>query len=345
LAKRIALFNHKGGVSKTTTAFNLGWMLASMGRRVMLVDADPQCNLTGLILGLKTASEFERFYASGQNIKAALEPAFESQPTRIKPVSLQGVSGRSNLFLLPGHIGLAEYDITLGIAQTLSSSLQALRNIPGSINYLLSETAKKHSIDIAIIDMSPSLSALNQNLLLTSDFFIVPMSPDFFSVMAIDSLKIVLPRWSKWAQTASTLDELRMADYPFPATLPKFLGTIVQNYRKRQGQPTSSFRVFFDELSNGVKDDLFPALRRSNLTLPIEAYTAAGLKSDFLLASIPHFNTLIAKSQQFTTPVYALSASQIGHTGPVLKKTMENRNEFKVIFTALGKRVEQLIEG
>ena len=53
MAIKIVLFNHKGGVSKTTTTFHLGWMLASKGHRVILVDADPQCNLSGLILGLK----------------------------------------------------------------------------------------------------------------------------------------------------------------------------------------------------------------------------------------------------------------------------------------------------
>ena len=53
MAKQISLFNHKGGVSKTTTAFNLGWMLASKGKRVLLVDCDPQCNLTGMFLGFK----------------------------------------------------------------------------------------------------------------------------------------------------------------------------------------------------------------------------------------------------------------------------------------------------
>jgi cellulose biosynthesis protein BcsQ len=48
VAKVIALFNNKGGVSKTTTCFNLGWMLAEHGKTVIMVDADPQCNLTGL---------------------------------------------------------------------------------------------------------------------------------------------------------------------------------------------------------------------------------------------------------------------------------------------------------
>lgn len=48
--KIISLFNHKGGVSKTTTTFHLGWMLAILGKRVMIVDTDPQCNLTGMCI-------------------------------------------------------------------------------------------------------------------------------------------------------------------------------------------------------------------------------------------------------------------------------------------------------
>lgn len=46
--KIIALFNNKGGVSKTTTTYNLGWMLTELGNKVLMVDSDPQCNLTGL---------------------------------------------------------------------------------------------------------------------------------------------------------------------------------------------------------------------------------------------------------------------------------------------------------
>src|SRR5262245_12971082 len=86
--KRIAFFNHKGGVSKTTTAFNLGWMLASKGHRVVLVDADPQCNLSGLVLGYRGQDEFESFYQKQpeRNIRAGLAPAFESRPKEIEAV-------------------------------------------------------------------------------------------------------------------------------------------------------------------------------------------------------------------------------------------------------------------
>src|SRR5512136_668584 len=88
MAKRVALFNHKGGVSKTTTTFNLGWMLASRGRRVVLVDADLQCNLTGMVLGYKGPTELERFYEQDRdrNLMAGLAPAFESRPSMIQAV-------------------------------------------------------------------------------------------------------------------------------------------------------------------------------------------------------------------------------------------------------------------
>jgi cellulose biosynthesis protein BcsQ len=60
MVQKIALFNHKGGVGKTTTTFNLGWMLAEKGKRVILVDADPQCNLTGMALKEETEEDEAR---------------------------------------------------------------------------------------------------------------------------------------------------------------------------------------------------------------------------------------------------------------------------------------------
>ena len=235
MAARISLFNHKGGVSKTTTAFNMGWMIASKGKRSHLVDCDPQCNLTGMTLSLKDAADLETLYKMPgvHNIRDALAPAFESRPSLIVAADCQVISGQPNLLLLPGHIGLAEYEVTLGIAQELSGSLPTLQNLPGAISYLLEETAKKYSADYLIIDMSPSLGPLNQNLLMTSDYFLVPMAPDYFSIMATDSLASILPKWRAWSQKAQQQPVLQNAIYPYPIKHPKFLGTIVQKYRLR----------------------------------------------------------------------------------------------------------------
>jgi cellulose biosynthesis protein BcsQ len=95
---RLIFFNHKGGVSKTTTTFNLGWKLAEKGNRVLLVDADPQCNLTGLIL----QDNFEEYYINDStkynNLKDGVSPAFDSKPEAIRAFDCYNVPQNTNLY-------------------------------------------------------------------------------------------------------------------------------------------------------------------------------------------------------------------------------------------------------
>ena len=342
MAKRIALFNHKGGVSKTTTTFHIGWMLASKGHRVVLVDADPQCNLTGLVLGFKGENELENFYQteSDRNIRAGLAPAFESQPRAVEAVECLPVNGREGLFLLPGHIRFSEYEVTLGIAQELSGSIQTLQNLPGSLSYLLDVTAEKYSADFVLIDMNPSLSSINQNLLMTSDFFTVPTSPDYFSVMAVESLSTVLPRWHAWSNRAKSNPILKSATYPYPDKNPKFIGTIIQRYRPRKGTPTEGFQKWIDTINERIAKQLVPTLDHLEMVLPKENYKQVpGLLPNFCLAQIADFNTLIAKSQEYKTPVFALTDEQLGHVGTVLAEDQRKREEFYGVFKELVERV------
>lgn len=343
MAKRIALFNHKGGVSKTTTTFNLGWMLAQKGKRVILVDTDPQCNLTGMVLEYTDITELEKFYEQEpeRNLKSGLAPAFQSRPVPLKAVDCVPVDRQEDLFLLPGHIQLSEYEVTLGFAQELSSSIQALQNLPGSIAFLLDKTSEEFRADYVLIDMNPSLSSINQNLLMISDFFIVPTSPDYFSAMAIDSLKTVLPKWHSWAKKASSLPILKEAVYPFPEPSVKFLGTIIQNYRLRGGVATSGFQEWIDRIHSNVNEKLVPALSQNDMMLSEDVYERQKVE-DFCLASIPDFNTLIATSQKHRTPVFALDVKQLDQTGVVLKTTQAKQVEFRRIFSELVDRIIEM---
>lgn len=340
MAHRIALFNHKGGVSKTTTTFHLGWMLASKGKTVILVDADPQCNLTGLVLGDGEETGLENWYESEKerNLKSGLAPAFESMPRLIEPVECYPVLQRESLFLLPGHIGLSEYEVTLGIAQELSASIQTFQNLPGSLSYLLEKTAAKYSANYVLIDMNPSLSSLNQNLLMTSHFFIVPTTPDYFSVMAVDSLANVVPKWLTWSKRASSLPILRDAVYPFPDTTPKFLGTVVQNYRPRRDAPAKGFQEWIDKINIAVHDKLVPEFTKVDMMLPQDLYNDLQVENHCLV-TIPDFNTLVAKAHTFQTPVFQLSEEQIGQGGAVLQRTIESRDRFKELFSQLADKV------
>lgn len=344
MTKTIAFFNNKGGVSKTTTCFNLGWMLAEKGKKVVLVDADPQCNLTGMVLDLSSEDALDTFYTKHpkQNIREALEPAFASRPKPLEAVECVEVVGRKGLFLVPGHVGLSEYEVSLGIAQQLSESVQALKNLPGSFSYLFDLTADYYDADYVLIDLSPGLGSINQNLVMTSEFFVVPTSPDVFSVMALESLARVLPRWAKWARNAAELDSLADADYPFPKPRLKFLGTVVQRYRLRGGEPTEAFQGYFDELDNATDKILMPALDNVGLLLDDAHYSAAKMEGSRRLASIPDFNTLIANSQQVKKPVFSLTQADVKRAGFVWNNQKISIDSFHSIFSNMADRIETL---
>ncbi|MFJ1897234.1 ParA family protein [Streptomyces sp. NPDC088115] len=346
MAKVIALFNNKGGVSKTTTCFNLGWMLAERGKRVIMVDGDPQCNLTGMVLDLSQSDGLEHYYSQNPlgNLKEALEPAFKSRPRPLEPVKCVAVEGREGLFLVPGHVGLAEDEVSLGIAQQLSESMQALRNLPGSFRYLIDITAAEYEADYVLVDLSPGLGAINQNLVATADYFLVPTSPDIFSVMAIDSLARVVPQWVAWAQRAAQLEALATADYPFPTPTLKFLGVVVQRYRLRNGAPTRGFDEYFRLLGESVDQQFRPALDKAGVLLGEESYLAVDLVEGRWLARISDFNTLIADSQRARKPVFALTQQDVGRVGTVWENTLENITVFRKTFDDLAQRIETLTE-
>jgi chromosome partitioning protein len=337
MAKVICMFNHKGGVSKTTTSYGLGWMLADKGKRVILVDADSQCNLTNIALG---EEEFEQFYASHPecNLKSALSPAFDAKPVRLEPVECWPVKDRDELRLLPGSFELSEYEVSLGVSFTLSDTMATLKNLPGSFAYLIERTAEHHQADYVIVDMNPSLSAINEALLVSADYFIVPTAPDNFSKLAIRSLAKVLPKWEKWAVRAR--DVFADASYPLPKRTPRFLGTIVQRFNIRKGQPTKANQEVIRRLSEEVKTTLIPSLSAVGMTLPYDAYTT----DDFSLAIISDFQTLNAAYQTYGVPVFALTDEQLGYVGTVITQYQEMRERFRDLFSRFADLVIVMTE-
>lgn len=373
------MFNHKGGVSKTTTTFNLAWKLASQGKRVIMVDADPQCNLTGVVLGLNPVSYEEtddsaevvsevdpksEDFGSSQERAAdfweenfqrtlfgALKPAFDSEPRLLAPVECVPIEDMEGLYLLPGHLRLGEYEVSLGIAQELAGSISSLRNLPGAIHYLLTQTAEALAADYVIIDMSPSLGALNQNLVTISDLLIVPTSPDFFSIMALRSLCTVLPRWSRWAKAASENEVLRDASYPYPRPRLKLGGVIIQRYRLYRkptaedpyGTPTGPFRQWILKVRDASQSQFVPALREAGLTYSKDEYDGAGISDDAVLAQIQEFNSLLPKSQEHHVPVFALTDEQLNQVGIVLEGSRTQIRSLNRIFGQLADRVVRLL--
>lgn len=344
MVKRIAIFNHKGGVSKTTTTFNLGCALSKKEKRVLLVDTDAQCNLTLYAMGY---DNYEKFCEEGNNnnLYGCLLPAYQSQPKLIEAADCYKVN--ENLFLLPGNLDFTENEVQLGIAMQLTSALSSMQNLPGALNYLIEQTTKKYKIDYVLFDMNPSLSSINQDVLLTSDFFIVPTSPDYFSIMAIRSLSRILPAWERWAKEGRKA--FASAEYKLSAITPKFLGYTVNDFNLSHGRAQCSFQTFIDRISLEITNTLVPELKKSNMLLSKEKYTEAynemrlkfknnnvDYKNIYCLAQISNFNKLIAMSYEQAIPIFDIVLNQ------ATEGQRRTLNWFTLLYNTIADRIIQL---
>lgn len=324
--KIISLFNHKGGVSKTTTVFHLGWKMAKMGHRVLIVDADPQCNLTGLTLGLEDYDSLFAFYDKKDNsdIFSSLAPIFDMSDPSIVQTSSTTISKtqNENLFILAGNIRFSEIDTQIATALTSSGTLPVLRKFVGAFNQLVRDIAKKNQIDVVLVDMSPSVSATNQCILMSSDYFIIPLSPDFYCYQAIDSLSNVLP---KWAQDMAQFKE--GPDNSLPVVNPKLLGFVTQNYRiyttdegssdgKTQKQMAKAYTDWLEKIKEIATAKLVPSLEKAGMIVDKEAFqNAVSYDKPYHLAGVQNFSGLIPVSQKLSKPIYELSAKDGNWSG------------------------------
>jgi hypothetical protein len=231
----------------------------------------------------------------------------------------------------------------------LSGSLVNFQNIPGALSHAISIAAEKSSIDIVLIDLSPSLGSLNQNLLMSSDGFIIPMAPDFFSGMALRSLSTVLPAWANWSASASNHQILRSADYPWRQRLPKYVGSIVQNYRRRSREghevrPTRAFQKWFRELEEIMHEPLMQSFQQAGLLLELSSYDKCCAPSEKFLVEVPDFNSLIAISQDLSKPVFSLTKDEIKTSGSVASNQLANVEQFNGIYDGAAQKIKTLAE-
>lgn len=339
---RLIFFNHKGGVSKTTTSFNLGWKLAELDKKVLLVDADPQCNLTGLIL----QNQFEQYYIDDEtknnNIKDGVSPAFESKPEAISAFDCYQVPKNQNLYLLPGHPNLTEIEPQLSFAQNSNNAFSTMQNLPGAFNTLVELIVEKYNIEYVIFDVNPGLGAINQNLFSISDLFMVPTNPDPFSLMAIKTLSTVLPRWGLQAQQMTTM--FAGSSYPFPAKYPKLGGLLIQRFNIRNGKPNAPFRNNMNEILEEVNNTLLPSLNNSNMLLPPDAFVGLQIPENYCLSEIPDFQSLLQKANNAGVPVFAVGDRELENTGTVLIQMQEKRQFFNEIFIEFANQIIHIKE-
>lgn len=284
----ITLFNHKGGVGKTTLTVNLAYSLAALGKKVLLVDADPQCNLTSYLIDAVVVDKLldESDGPSGNTVWSCLSPVvnLNGAPKNISPYERA-----DNVFLIPGDIRLSEYEIAL--QQSWIDCLQ--RRLRGfhemcALATVARHSARKISADYILYDVGPNIGPLNRAVLLGSDYFIVPAACDHFSTRALKTLGHTI---SEWIKNWDVIATLAPNSVPMLAGRPRYLGYVLQRFRMYGGDLTESGKAFARELEKKSHSDIIAVLRE------LDSGLVAGSGSQFNLGQIKDFSSLTTLGQ------------------------------------------------
>lgn len=249
--KIISLFNNKGGVGKSTLGYHLGCALNELGKKVLLIDLDPQCNLT--ISGMfeedlhtiwEAENDFIDDFEVASKMNNNLLTVLNSPRTihfLLKPVE-DGLNELdtlpipyklfNNLDLIPGRLSLHKYENKLaerwnGAYQGDNLSLRTIINI----RRISEKYADMYKYDYVLIDTSPSLGILNKTIISTVDGFFIPAQPDMFSLYGMRNIGNSLELWQKDFNTIYSLisSEKRTK---FPKKFVQFFGYTIYNAKK-----------------------------------------------------------------------------------------------------------------
>jgi cellulose biosynthesis protein BcsQ len=294
-AKRLSIFNHKGGVGKTTLTFNIASAIASLGKRVLLVDSDPQCNLTAQLIDDEVLDDLldNSDGSGGSTIWSAVKPIVEMAGTFKK---IPAINIRRNLYLLPGDIQLSDFETDLNDFWR-ECFQRKRRGFIGTtaLSALVDMVCRVENIDFVFYDGGPNIGPLNRVILLDCDYFIVPVAYDLFSVRALKTLGRTLHTWiSDWI----TIAGLAPDDSATMPGKPMFLGYVPQNFTVYRGGVASQQARYMALIENGVQTNIVGVLRDLDV---------APRKKSYRLGEIKNFGSLVAASQREGTPLYLSS--------------------------------------
>jgi cellulose biosynthesis protein BcsQ len=298
-AVRFAIFNHKGGVGKTTLTVNLAAALTTLGKRVLLVDSDPQGNLTSYLVSDDVVDDLldKSDSADGSTLWSSLKPVTEGigEPRIIAPLERL-----ENLYLLPGDIRLAEFEAQLSgfWSECFQRRIRGFRGT-NALSWVVDQIAKSTGVDFVFYDAGPNIGALNRVILLDCDYFAIPAAADLFSLRAIKTLGNTLADWiSEWERISQMApDELNLF-----LGRPRVIGYIAQRFKVYGGQPAANYAAVFPKIERAVQEDVIAVLKKVSPDL----ITAAS--SPIRIGEIKELGALANASQQQGVPIWQVDA-------------------------------------
>jgi cellulose biosynthesis protein BcsQ len=326
VAKRIAIFNHKGGVGKTTLTVNVAAAVASLGKKVLLVDSDPQCNLTSYLVEESVVDDLldKSDGPAGRTVWSSVKPLVEASGDlrEIEPFQLS----KPNLFLLPGDIRLSEFEVELN--QFWADCFQRRpRGFRGTmaLSSLVNQVCNTVGVDVVFFDSGPNIGALNRVILLDCDYFIVPAACDVFSVRALKTLGYTL---ANWIQDWKVISDLAPDGIYLMSGKPDLLGYIPQRFKVYRGTTTTAQSTYISKIERHIGSDVVGPLRA------VDPKLAAGPVAQLRLGMIKDFGVLVTPSQEEGVPIAD------AHAGNPIQ-----REEARQAFLTIARKIVSRLSG
>jgi len=302
----ISIFNNKGGVGKTTLLWNIGHSLGVLGKSVLLIDFDPQCNLSLAMLGVGTFTETlpTQNLPYGKAIRAFLQ-RFLQNTGGYEFYSHKAANTNSNTELVAGDFWLNVYAESLSVGSDLLTGTGIAKYVVLREMVIFANDVRAKDglppFDFVLVDLPPSFGALVRAALYSSDYFIVPCTPDTFSSYCVGLIGDMLPTFFQDWQAGFGRFKQSNPQFTKYDSLgrSKFAGWIFNGFDTRGGDYLKADKVHHDEISNSVAHKLVAKL---------DGNICDDLPDGFMMGDIEDMNTLIQNSNWLSVPVGELDS-------------------------------------
>ncbi len=296
--KQLVFFNNKGGVGKTTFIQHLGYALEKQGKRVLFIDADPQCNLTAYIC---TDEQIDDFWKSKSSIYNVVLPLISGTGDIDKDNVVPYQIPDRNLWLLPGDVALSEFEQTLAENWTAALAGREIGfRVTSAIFRYINNWAEANKIDYVLLDIGPNLGALNRAVLLGCDYFIIPLVPDLFSLRGLTNIGQSFVKWmNEWSGAVSRFEK---KTFKVQNGRPAFAGYVTAHFNTYRRQPARAWERWNAEIPARIKRDIVDQLARvdKNLIVP--------LNGGYNIGDMKNYHSLVPLSQAKLKPIFELTA-------------------------------------
>ena len=329
----IAVFNNKGGVGKTTLLCNIAAYYSLIcHKKVLVIDADPQCNATTYLLD---DNKIEEVYSNETNktLYDYIEP-YQSGDNLIDIPILKSHGFGVDLVIGDTRLALME-DFLSGEWADTSKAIQRSIKTVCFLKKLYIDLMEQY--DYIFVDIGPSLGVLNRLILLFTDGFIMPTSSDIFCLRAIDNISKAIGKWKEsfnklQEEYHSTKKQYFCLNNRKVEVTPMFLGYVNQQYTSRTRSGVRQAVKAYDEIISQM-----PNLVNEKMRM----YYPDNIDTEHLkIGEIPNFNSLIPMSQTAHKPVFNLE-SKDGVLGAHFAKVDEYKDVLKGIVNNINRNLDE----